>query len=61
MGILAAPFFAFIIFGLKAGDPKMAIRTAVLVGLIQNIFSKSVKYALFDPTKEMAYIPLDQV
>ena len=36
--------------------PLMA---AVLVGAAQNVFSKSSKYALFDPCKEMAYIPLD--
>jgi ATP:ADP antiporter, AAA family len=63
LGLLAAPFFGYIIFGgissTGASSPQ-ALKTAVWVGLVQNILSKSIKYALFDPTKEMAYIPLDQ-
>lgn len=39
---------------------KDLIVFAVGVGLFVNAFAKSVKYSLFDPTKEMAYIPLDQ-
>lgn len=38
---------------------KELIVFAVGIGLFVNAFGKAVKYSLFDPTKEMAYIPLD--
>ena len=58
-------FFAFVIFREQLGGMVMAfgstpLMLACIFGAAQNVFSKSSKYALFDPTKEMAYIPLDQ-
>ncbi|KAH9298756.1 hypothetical protein KI387_030438 [Taxus chinensis] len=57
-------------FGLILGGEPLApflgkfgmtpLLAAVYVGALQNIFSKSAKYSLFDPCKEMAYIPLDE-
>ena len=58
-------FFMLILAGDKI-EPSLelfgttALMMAVIVGAIQNILSKSTKYSLFDPTKEMAYIPLDE-
>lgn len=57
-------FFAFVIFRENLAGYIAAIGTtplflAVVFGAAQNIMSKSSKYSLFDPTKEMAYIPLD--
>ncbi|KAG6494658.1 plastidic ATP/ADP-transporter-like [Zingiber officinale] len=58
-------FFSLILFG----DPLAPVLgslgmtpllAAVYVGALQNIFSKSAKYSLFDPCKEMAYIPMDE-
>lgn len=58
-------FFALVLFrgnlsGMIAALGTTPLMLAVIVGTIQNIMSKSAKYSLFDPTKEMAYIPLDQ-
>jgi AAA family ATP:ADP antiporter len=57
-------FFSFIIFGSSIGPlvesfGMTALGVVVSVGLMQNVLSKGTKYSLFDPTKEMSYIPLD--
>lgn len=58
-------FFSFVIFreslaGFIAMFGTTPLMLAVAFGTVQNFISKSAKYSLFDPTKEMAYIPLDQ-
>jgi AAA family ATP:ADP antiporter len=58
-------FFAFIIFdnalaGIASILSTTPLMLAVVFGAAQNIASKATKYSLFDPTKEMAYIPLDE-
>lgn len=46
-----APFFASI--------GTTVLMASCMFGLVQNILAKSTKYSLFDSTKEMSYIPLD--
>lgn len=58
-------FFGFIIFQdsiapfFSSCSSVSVLGVIVAVGLIQNVLSKGVKYSMFDPTKEMSYIPLD--
>lgn len=42
--------------GIVVTDP---LALAVTIGAIQNVLSKSTKYTVFDSTKEMAYVPLN--
>jgi AAA family ATP:ADP antiporter len=63
--VTAVVFFGFIFLEesfspLATAFGVTSLFMAVIVGATQNIFSKATKYSLFDPTKEMAYIPLDQ-
>ncbi|XP_058112320.1 ADP,ATP carrier protein 1, chloroplastic-like [Magnolia sinica] len=63
--ITGVAFFSLILFGeplapIIGSFGITPLLAAVYVGALQNIFSKSAKYSLFDPCKEMAYIPLDE-
>ncbi len=65
IGVTGSIFFYFMIFEKSASVLVASLGTTALVfavymGALQVILSKSTKYALFDPTKEMTYIPLDE-
>lgn len=64
LGMTGVGFFSLILFADTVSPFIAALGTtpliaAVMIGAAQNILSKSAKYSLFDPCKEMAYIPLD--
>lgn len=69
MILLGIPFFGIIYYG-SHHDPSAATMTlfglgvtavtmAAGLGYWQNAITKATKYSLFDSTKEMAYMPLD--
>ena len=60
VGFFSCVLFRDSLMGVIAMLGTNPLMLAVIFGTIQNIMSKSSKYSLFDPTKEMAYIPLDQ-
>ena len=51
------PVATFMMVSFAFTDPIML---AIVIGAIQNVLSKSSKYTLFDSTKEMSYVPLDE-
>ncbi len=61
VGIFGTGFFLFVIFQeqLSAVMGASAMMIAVIIGSVPNLLCKACKYSLFEPTKEMAYIPLD--
>lgn len=57
-------FFGFTLYSKYLLPATLAIGSmplviAVIIGAVQNIASKGTKYALFDPTTQMTYIPLE--
>jgi len=65
LAVTGGLFFAFVIFKdqLSPLVATLGVSTVFLaswIGLAQNVLTKGTKYSQFDPTKEMAYIPLDQ-
>jgi AAA family ATP:ADP antiporter len=60
LGFFATNIWAGTISPVAAALGTTPLMMACLLGAAQNILSKSSKYALFDPCKEMAYIPLDK-
>jgi ADP/ATP carrier protein family len=62
--LIGGLFFLFVVFGNQMNmmfDMTLTTPLAIIVfiGSLQNIFIKGTKYSLFDTTKEMAYIPLN--
>ncbi len=66
LGITSVLFFAaYFMFPDFAQDHRLffglsPLMILIVCGSVHNIACKAMKYCLFDPSKEMAYIPLDQ-
>jgi AAA family ATP:ADP antiporter len=68
MAVLALPFFGVLFIGssssltttssLSSSSSLSILHYAVFFGTIQALLSKSMKYAFFDPTLQMVYLPL---
>jgi AAA family ATP:ADP antiporter len=58
MLITGGIFFAF--FMMEGHSIYSTLPIVVMLGTVQIVLIKGVKYALFDATKEMAFIPADE-
>ena len=64
VGICGALFFAGVLFPesleiIANSFNWTPLFVTIMIGFVLEVLVKSIKYALFDPTKEMAFIPLD--
>jgi AAA family ATP:ADP antiporter len=57
MLLIALPFFFSVVISNKSPE-LIPMVLALHIGTLQNIVNKVAKYSMFDPLKEMAYIPL---
>jgi len=57
--LYASDFFSDLLGDSEFGAAKF-LKISVLFGLFNVVFIRATKYILFDPTKEQAYIPLDE-
>lgn len=63
LALFGGIFFVIVLYGEYVSPTIFGTSFVVLAvwfGLVQDALSKSVKYCLFDATKNMAYLPLDE-
>jgi len=60
LGICSLAFFGVFLIGYQDGVfiNEVALTAVVFFGTVHNVACKSMKYCLFDPSKEMSFIPL---
>lgn len=57
--VLCVTGLMFFIIIVSKNSQESSLYYAILIGGVQNIAAKSTKYVLFDPCKEIAFIPMD--
>lgn len=60
LGLTSLSFFILYFVCPDFAEHARHLWILVLIGTVHNVLCKAMKYCVFDPTKEMAYIPLEQ-